>query len=117
MIFVSFIGLFVYALMGLRFYGNIKTGKYGGLDEHTNFSSIYNAVVTLMKAETGEGWNSMMHDTMEENWSACFFWVTFVILKVYILLNVVIALIFDKLQERAYQKAADPDTSILVDAI
>ena len=117
-IFVSFIGLFVYALMGLKFYGDITIGCYGGLDEHANFTNMYNAVVTLMKAETGEGWNSMMHDTMAKNGkSASFFWVTFVILKVYILLNVVVALIFDKLQERAYQIAADHDTGTLIDAI
>ena len=101
-VFISFLVLFVYALVGLRLFGNIKEGKHGGLDSHRNFHSLYNSIITLIQAETGEGWNAMMHDTMAENGhSSIIFWVSFVVVKVYIVLNIVIALIFDKLEEKA----------------
>lgn len=72
------------------------------MDGNANFSNIWLSMMVLTRAETGESWNSMMHDTMvEKGWPACFYWLAFIIIKVHILLNVVIAVIFDKLEEKA----------------
>ena len=92
--------LFVFGLLGMRLFCDIKVGKYGGIDEDNNFSTFYLTMVTMWKMATGEGWNTVMHDTIEENGLVVsIYWVLFVSINVHIFLNIVVAVIFDKLEE------------------
>lgn len=56
-------------------------------------------MMTLTQAETGEGWNMLMHDTiLYTNYGASFYWTSFVLIKSNILLQIIIAVIFEKLE-------------------
>jgi hypothetical protein len=47
-------------------------------DEHANFKTFYNAIITLWRACTGESWNGIMHECYQEKGAlAVFFWLTF----------------------------------------
>lgn len=82
-------------LIGMNFFGELKKGKYDAINEDANFGDGWSAMLTLVRAETGEGWNALMHDTMEDSgWVACIFWILYVSIKVQILLNLVVAVIF-----------------------
>lgn len=100
--------LFVFALLGTRIFQNIAVGKFGGIDNNANFQSFYYAITTLWRTATGEDWNIIMHDTMAElGWGAAFYWVMFVLVNVFIFLNIVVAVIFEKLEEKTRMKAAN----------
>jgi hypothetical protein len=67
-------------------------------------------MMTLWRAATGEGWNLIMRETMVEKGAlAAFYWVLFVIINVNIFLNIVVAVIFEKLEERARQNDLSPE--------
>ena len=75
---------------------------YGIIGDQANFQTLYIAITTLWRAATGEEWNLIMRETMAENgFSASFFWVLFDFINEYIFLKIVIAVIFEKLEERA----------------
>ena len=72
--------------------------------------SFQTAITCLSVAETGELWTALMRDTMHaKGWYVSFYWIVFVLIKVYILLNVVIAVIFEKLEAAAQQKRLGGD--------
>jgi len=96
---LSLLALFIYSLMGLRFFYDIKEGTVdGGIDKDANFRNMWITMMTLTRVETLDGWNSLMHETLLRNsWPVTIYWISFILIKVYILLNVVIAVIFEKL--------------------
>ena len=68
----------------------------------TNFNTFYSSMITLLSAATGAGWNEFMHDTMrKKGWVAALYWIIFVTVNIHILLNIVTAVIFERLEERA----------------
>lgn len=59
-----------------------------------------------------------MHDTMDvKGWMYSSYWTSFVAIKVYILLNIVVAVIFEKLESRSFQKNFCPDMPIFLQGI
>ena len=54
--------VFVYGVAGMDLFSEIKKGEH--INKHANFDSFYNAVLTLIRASTGESWNGLMHDCM-----------------------------------------------------
>jgi hypothetical protein len=99
-------------------FGGMKEGKHGAIGRNANFNEIWSTLTTLSRSETGEDWNMLMRDTMEEKgWYMAFYWITFVIVKVHILLNVVIAVIFEKLEMRQQNKHLSSDEAILRETI
>jgi len=98
-LFLSFVVLFVFALLGMNFFGHITEGKYGAITPDVNFASLWNALMTLTQAETGENWHMLMRDTMySEGFMYSFFWLSFVVVKTDILLQIIVAVIFEKLE-------------------
>jgi hypothetical protein len=59
-------------------------------------------MTTLWAGATGGGWNEFMHNTMtEKGWWASIYWIFFVMIMIHIFLNIVTAVIFERLEERA----------------
>ena len=60
---------------------------------------MWYSIYTLAMAETGEGWNMLMYDTFEAKGAmSIVYWILFVFIKMYIILNVLTAIIFHKLE-------------------
>jgi len=96
--------LFVFGLMGMRIFSTIDEGHYDVLGEQANFQTFYITMTTLWRAATGEEWNMIMRETMYAKGKlAAIYWILFVLINVHIFLNIVVAVIFEKLEERARQ--------------
>jgi hypothetical protein len=52
--------LFVYAVLGVQFFYNVKYGEF--LNRSANFRHVPIAMLTLFRSATGESWNGIMHD-------------------------------------------------------
>jgi hypothetical protein len=75
-------------------------------------------MTTLWRTATGEEWNLIMRETMYEKGSiAAVYWVLFIVLNVHIFLNIVVAVIFEKLEERARQNNMSPDQKAYNDCL
>ncbi len=55
------------------------------------------SITVLVRASTGESWNTIMHDCAEEKgWIAYVYWMVFQMFDFFIFLNVFIAVIYDE---------------------
>ena len=116
--FLDSIFLFVYTCLGMKLFHDVCYKEDGIINENTNFKDFYSSIITLNIITTGEGWNSFMHDTMtDKGFMASFYWTSFVVIKVYILLNVVVAVIFEKLELVTIKKSISGDMVYLLGSI
>mmetsp|Transcript_58372 Transcript_58372/g.186072 ORF Transcript_58372/g.186072 Transcript_58372/m.186072 type:complete len:1616 (+) Transcript_58372:485-5332(+) len=60
---VLFLFFFIFAIMGMNLFGEIRHGEF--LYVHANFESFPNALLVLFRMATGESWNGIMHDCMD----------------------------------------------------
>lgn len=107
-----FLLYFIYAVMGVQVFAHVQFGDY--LNVHANFRSLGTAIMLLLRASTGEGWNSVMYElaaspdgcTTEPLWSdevprgcgsevAFPFFISFTLLVAFVMLNVFIAVILE----------------------
>jgi len=59
---VLFLFFYIYAVIGVQLFGNVKRGE--NLDRHANFETFGGALLTLFRMSTGESWNGIMHDAL-----------------------------------------------------
>ena len=92
--------VYIYALLGMTFFGemDLNTGPYQLYNEHANFRTFPVACLTLFRFTTGESWNGIMHDCMEYNEWAWVYFVSFMMLAAYMVLNLLIAIVLDQFQ-------------------
>ncbi|KAL3665815.1 hypothetical protein V7S43_009242 [Phytophthora oleae] len=57
---ILFLMLFIYATMGVQIFAKVALST--NIDEHANFQDFGKGFLFLLRAATGEAWNSCMHD-------------------------------------------------------
>jgi len=99
--------LFIFTILGMNFFGLNKISTtsgynhYGLYTEHANFRTFWKGFFTLFRMSTGESWNGIMHDVMEESGdSASLFFVLYMIVGSSLLFNLVIAILLDEFSSR-----------------
>ena len=51
---------FIYAIVGMQLFGNIKMDSHTAIERHTNFRTIGAAFMLLFRCSTGEAWPELM---------------------------------------------------------
>jgi hypothetical protein len=75
---------------------------YGLYNEHANFRYFHIGFFTLFRMSTGESWNGIMHDVMDYSGvGASFFFITYMVIASYLLLNLVIAILLDEFSAKS----------------
>ena len=100
--------IFIFSILGMNFFGNnpystiSDHAHYGLYNEHASFRYFHIAFFTLFRMSTGESWNGIMHDVMDYSGSgACFFFLAYMIIGSYLLLNLVIAILLDEFSSKS----------------
>ncbi|CAE8595941.1 unnamed protein product [Polarella glacialis] len=124
---------FVYAVAGMALFGDIQIDgnpELKALSEHANFQSFYVAMVLLLRMSTGESWNRVMHDCFSgarcaaaphkpecgDSAMAIAFFVSFMVLGSFVLLNLFVAVIVDSLFQIYIQTDDDADSILVTQA-
>ncbi|KAL1497716.1 hypothetical protein ABEB36_008627 [Hypothenemus hampei] len=112
-----FLLFFIFAALGVELFGRLdcKVTPCQGLGEHAHFENFGMAFLTLFRVATGDNWNGIMKDTLytEECDSsddciknccispiiAPIFFVIFVLMAQFVLVNVVVAVLMKHLEE------------------
>ncbi len=55
---------FIYAVMGVQLFATVQLKA--SLNAHANFQTFWSALLTLMRASTGESWNAIMYDLVKD---------------------------------------------------
>ncbi|XP_066517733.1 voltage-dependent T-type calcium channel subunit alpha-1H isoform X3 [Hoplias malabaricus] len=104
---------FIYAALGVELFGKLECSEENpceGLSRHATFENFGMAFLTLFRVSTGDNWNGIMKDTLREckNKDRCLsylplvsplYFVTFVLVAQFVLVNVVVAVLMKHLEE------------------
>ncbi|KAL2100766.1 hypothetical protein ACEWY4_002527 [Coilia grayii] len=105
---------FIYAALGVELFGKLKCSSDNpceGLSRHATFENFGMAFLTLFRVSTGDNWNGIMKDTLREcrpDEEQCLsylhvvspiYFVTFVLMAQFVLVNVVVAVLMKHLEE------------------
>ncbi|CAL8071002.1 unnamed protein product [Calicophoron daubneyi] len=97
---------FIYCIIGMQVFGNIRTDPFSQLHTHNNFKTFSNGLLLLFRCATGENWQEIMMDcsagkACEGSGETCGstftypYFVTFIFLSTFLMLNLFIAVIMD----------------------
>ncbi|XP_023221349.1 voltage-dependent T-type calcium channel subunit alpha-1I-like [Centruroides sculpturatus] len=112
-----FLLFFIFAALGVELFGRLEcTEEFPceGLGEHAHFRNFGMAFLTLFRVATGDNWNGIMKDTLREScdsssdcvrnccvsaFIAPLYFVVFVLMAQFVLVNVVVAVLMKHLEE------------------
>ncbi|XP_038637781.1 calcium channel, voltage-dependent, N type, alpha 1B subunit, a isoform X4 [Scyliorhinus canicula] len=104
---------FIYAIIGMQVFGNIALDDDGAINHHNNFRTFLQALMLLFRSATGEAWHEIMlaclsrspcdpHSGIERNGCgndfAYFYFVSFIFLCSFLMLNLFVAVIMDNFE-------------------
>lgn len=122
-----FLLFFIFAALGVELFGRLECSEEypcQGLGEHAHFANFGMAFLTLFRVATGDNWNGIMKDTLRDDcddeadcvrnccvntFIAPIFFVIFVLMAQFVLVNVVVAVLMKHLEESHKQMEDDID--------
>lgn len=106
--------MFIFALVGMQFFGgkfNFDDGWGDEANPRSNFNSFLTAFFTMFQVLTGEDWNSIMGlgiksegGIQDNGWFAVLFFFLFVLFGSYVLLNIFLAIAVSSLDDAKEMK-------------
>ncbi|KAI3360033.1 hypothetical protein L3Q82_014365, partial [Scortum barcoo] len=115
---------FIYAALGVELFGKLACSDNNpceGLSRHATFENFGMAFLTLFRVSTGDNWNGIMKDTLREcqpDEHQCLsylplvspiYFVTFVLMAQFVLVNVVVAVLMKHLEESNKEAKEDAE--------
>ncbi|KAM9780147.1 voltage-dependent T-type calcium channel subunit alpha-1H [Neosynchiropus ocellatus] len=114
---------FIYAALGVELFGRLECSDKNpceGLSRHATFENFGMAFLTLFRVSTGDNWNGIMKDTLREchddrnclaylPWVSPMYFVTFVLMAQFVLVNVVVAVLMKHLEESNKEAKEDAE--------
>ncbi|XP_032588774.1 uncharacterized protein LOC6585509 isoform X5 [Drosophila mojavensis] len=125
-----FLLFFIFAALGVELFGRLECSDEipcQGLGEHAHFANFGMAFLTLFRVATGDNWNGIMKDTLRDNcddaadcvrnccvssFIAPIFFVIFVLMAQFVLVNVVVAVLMKHLEESHKQMEDELDMEV-----
>ncbi|KAL5018698.1 hypothetical protein ScPMuIL_004420 [Solemya velum] len=122
-----FLLFFIFAALGVELFGRLECSEEHpceGLGVHAHFRDFGMAFLTLFRIATGDNWNGIMKDTLREDCSsdddclknccvspliAPVYFVVFVLMAQFVLVNVVVAVLMKHLEETYKYKELDDE--------
>lgn len=101
--------LFIYTVLGMAFFGDQEFGKepFGLYNEHANFRSFHIGFFTLFRMSTGESWNGIMHDSMQNSGAqAWLFYSSYMIIGSSLLFQLIVAVVLEQFGSAAAEEEA-----------
>ncbi|XP_015276634.1 PREDICTED: voltage-dependent N-type calcium channel subunit alpha-1B [Gekko japonicus] len=104
---------FIYAIIGMQVFGNIALNDETSINRHNNFQTFLQALMLLFRSATGEAWHEIMLSCLSNQ--ACdklsklsknecgsdfayFYFVSFIFLCSFLMLNLFVAVIMDNFE-------------------
>ncbi|XP_051950554.1 voltage-dependent R-type calcium channel subunit alpha-1E-like [Xyrauchen texanus] len=111
---------FIYAIIGMQVFGNIKLNEKSQINRHNNFKTFFGALMLLFRSATGESWQDIMLSCIGEKYCeidmslqnstrkdirkecgtdfAYFYFVSFIFFSSFLMLNLFVAVIMDNFE-------------------
>ncbi|XP_035382876.1 voltage-dependent N-type calcium channel subunit alpha-1B isoform X5 [Electrophorus electricus] len=104
---------FIYAIVGMQVFGNIELNEDTSINHHNNFRTFFQALMLLFRSATGEAWHEIMlaclanrrcDQLSASSGNECgsdfayFYFVSFIFLCSFLMLNLFVAVIMDNFE-------------------
>uniref|UniRef100_A0A3B4TFR4 Voltage-dependent N-type calcium channel subunit alpha n=1 Tax=Seriola dumerili TaxID=41447 RepID=A0A3B4TFR4_SERDU len=104
---------FIYAIIGMQVFGNIELNEDTAINHHNNFQTFFQALTLLFRSATGEAWHEIMLSCLSNQLCdklsgtlgkecgsdfAYFYFVSFIFLCSFLMLNLFVAVIMDNFE-------------------
>ncbi|KAM4635714.1 voltage-dependent N-type calcium channel subunit alpha-1B [Polymixia lowei] len=104
---------FIYAIIGMQVFGNIELNEETAIHHHNNFQTFLQALMLLFRSATGEAWHEIMLSCLSNRPCdklsgsggkecgsdfAYFYFVSFIFLCSFLMLNLFVAVIMDNFE-------------------
>uniref|UniRef100_A0A665X9J6 Voltage-dependent N-type calcium channel subunit alpha n=1 Tax=Echeneis naucrates TaxID=173247 RepID=A0A665X9J6_ECHNA len=104
---------FIYAIIGMQVFGNIELNEDTAINHHNNFQTFFQALTLLFRSATGEAWHEIMLSCLSNRPCdklsgtlgmecgsdfAYFYFVSFIFLCSFLMLNLFVAVIMDNFE-------------------
>uniref|UniRef100_A0A8C7FFU3 Calcium voltage-gated channel subunit alpha1 E n=1 Tax=Oncorhynchus kisutch TaxID=8019 RepID=A0A8C7FFU3_ONCKI len=108
---------FIYAIIGMQVFGNIRLDEETHINQHNNFKTFFGALMLLFRSATGESWQEIMlsclggqkcepdplaltsdHEERCGTEFAYFYFVSFIFFSSFLMLNLFVAVIMDNFE-------------------
>ncbi|KAF5900990.1 voltage-dependent R-type calcium channel subunit alpha-1E-like isoform X2, partial [Clarias magur] len=112
---------FIYAIIGMQVFGNIKLNDESHINQHNNFKTFFGALMLLFRSATGESWQEIMLSCLAgqecepdpsiappfispDHEGGCgtdfayFYFVSFIFFSSFLMLNLFVAVIMDNFE-------------------
>ncbi|XP_076836896.1 voltage-dependent N-type calcium channel subunit alpha-1B [Brachyhypopomus gauderio] len=104
---------FIYAIIGMQVFGNIELNEETSINHHNNFRTFFQALMLLFRSATGEAWHEIMLSCLGNRLCdqlsgssgaecgsdfAYFYFVSFIFLCSFLMLNLFVAVIMDNFE-------------------
>ncbi|XP_075993878.1 voltage-dependent N-type calcium channel subunit alpha-1B-like isoform X2 [Genypterus blacodes] len=104
---------FIYAIIGMQVFGNIELSEESAINHHNNFQTFFQALTLLFRSATGEAWHEIMLACLSNRPCdrlsgtvgkecgsdfAYFYFVSFIFLCSFLMLNLFVAVIMDNFE-------------------
>ncbi|XP_042250817.1 voltage-dependent N-type calcium channel subunit alpha-1B isoform X4 [Thunnus maccoyii] len=104
---------FIYAIIGMQVFGNIELNEETAINHHNNFQTFFQALTLLFRSATGEAWHEIMLSCLSNRPCdklsgtvgkecgsdfAYFYFVSFIFLCSFLMLNLFVAVIMDNFE-------------------
>ncbi|KAA0155090.1 hypothetical protein FNF31_06158 [Cafeteria roenbergensis] len=101
---------FIYSVLGMQLFGGIFADRDPADYPRNNFDDLFSAFVTVFQILAGEAWNEIMYEVVGATGqpASAIYFITWVILGQFILLNLFLAVLLDNFSE---SEAADDAVS------
>ncbi|PAV82025.1 hypothetical protein WR25_22237 [Diploscapter pachys] len=128
-----FLLFFIFAALGVELFGRLECSEdhpCDGLGEHAHFKNFGMAFLTLFRIATGDNWNGVLKDALRDDCDSsdrcesnccvdpilapCFF-VVFVLISQFVLVNVVVAVLMKHLEESNKKDAENEEKDLHTD--
>ena len=96
--------LFVFSVMGAKLFGDQHPETFGNLGA---------SAFSLFSVMTLEGWPDLAREVMRTHPLACTFFITFIVLSSWVILNLVIGVVVESLQSLAREQEEELEIEIL----
>lgn len=104
---------FIFSVLGVFLFKDITTGTV--IDDLNNFSNFTYAMFILFRCSTGESWWSIMFDTYKANPYAPLYWIPFIVVCNFIMMNLFILVILDEFEK--YSHKGDSPNNVFKESI
>lgn len=96
-----FLILFIFAILGTYLFKSVKGGDSLN-NEYINFSNFAHSFLLVFRMSTGEDWHIIMYDCMNYNSYSFIYFVIYVVLVQYVMVNLFVLVIIREFDDYFY---------------